>query len=90
MFFRDYARYDLAQIRFMSRKTPSKIDECMYVRWDGTTSYFFTQGMQQKTQPFLESLVARNLVLSDICLISNMLFFLNTRGAQGTLRECRL
>jgi SAM-dependent methyltransferase len=42
--FRDYGEYDMAQLRFLSRKNPNKIDECMYVRWDGTTSYFFSLG----------------------------------------------
>jgi len=40
--FRDYGKYDMAQLRFLSRKNPNKIDDCMYVRWDGTTSYFFS------------------------------------------------
>jgi len=31
-------------VRFLSRKNPNKIDDCMYVRWDGTTSYFFSLG----------------------------------------------
>lgn len=40
MFFRDYAQFDLTQLRF---KGKSYISENYYVRSDGTTSYFFTE-----------------------------------------------
>ncbi|KAI9295737.1 LOC733347 protein-like protein [Neoconidiobolus thromboides FSU 785] len=45
LFFRDYAEYDAAEIRF---KSSNKIDDQFYVRQDGTFSVYFNQHQFQE------------------------------------------
>lgn len=40
LYFRDYARYDMAQLRFSMRKK-NKIDENLYMRHDKTLAFYF-------------------------------------------------
>lgn len=41
---RDYGKYDLTQIRFLSKKDSKKLEDSLYLRNDGTLSYYFSQG----------------------------------------------
>lgn len=40
LLFRDYALYDLTQLRFSGSQ---KVDDCLYRRSDGTLSFFFSR-----------------------------------------------
>jgi hypothetical protein len=40
LYFRDYALYDMAQLRFAQRKT-SKVSDNLYMRKDKTLAYYF-------------------------------------------------
>lgn len=44
LFFRDYGKYDMTQMRFSAKKRPNKMGEDYYVRGDGTLTYFFEKG----------------------------------------------
>ncbi len=41
-YFRDYARYDLAQVR-LAKRTDSKLKDDFYLKTDGTRVYYFSE-----------------------------------------------
>ena len=41
LYFRDYGKYDMAQMRF-AKKKKSKVEDNFYVRGDNTLAYYFT------------------------------------------------
>ncbi|KAL8270178.1 hypothetical protein Esti_005905 [Eimeria stiedai] len=43
IFFRDYGRFDMAQLRFAEQRKP-KIEQNLYARYDGTLAYYFLKG----------------------------------------------
>ena len=47
LYFRDYARYDMAQIRFAKRKK-NRVGDNLYMRKDKTLSYFFDKNEIEK------------------------------------------
>ena len=47
LYFRDYARYDMAQLRFAKRKK-NKVGDNLYMRKDKTLSYFFDKNEIEK------------------------------------------
>lgn len=63
--FRDYARYDLTQLRFKSGRM---LDENFYIRGDGTRVYFFTE--EELDQIFGQRLIV-NKIATDRRLMVN-------------------
>ena len=62
LYFRDYARYDMAQIRFAKRKK-NKVGDNLYMRKDKTLSYFFDKNeIESLFKKYGFSIVNSNLI----------------------------
>ena len=62
LYFRDYARYDMAQIRFAKRKK-NKVGENLYMRKDKTLSYFFDKNeIENLFKKYGFSIVSSNII----------------------------
>jgi len=62
LYFRDYARYDMAQIRFAKRKK-NKVGDNLYMRKDKTLSYFFDRNeIENLFKKYGFSIVNSNLI----------------------------
>ena len=63
LYFRDYARYDMAQIRFAKRKK-NRVGENLYMRKDKTLSYFFDKNeIENLFKKYGFSIVSSNIIL---------------------------
>ena len=78
LFFRDYARYDLTQLRF---KSGSKLNDDCYARWDGTLTSFVTR---EQIESMFE---AAGLVVLE-CLYHRKVITNRKRGVE--MRRCWL
>ncbi|CCE62760.1 hypothetical protein TPHA_0D01190 [Tetrapisispora phaffii CBS 4417] len=64
--FRDYGRYDLAQVRFKKNRL---LDDNFYVRGDGTRVYFFTE--EELREIFTKKYFIENKIGTDRRLLVN-------------------
>ena len=62
LYFRDYARYDMAQIRFAKRKK-NRVGDNLYMRKDKTLSYFFDKNeIENLFKKYGFSIINSNLI----------------------------
>lgn len=64
--FRDYGRYDLAQVRFKKNRL---LDDNFYIRGDGTRVYFFTE--EELREIFTKKYFTENKIGTDRRLLVN-------------------